>query len=103
DLHITVAVASYSAVRPAASVLFPAVIVYLGTRTARTGTMLPEIVFFSEFKDTLRRDAHLFVPDLKRLVIIHIYGRIQSVRIQAYYLCEELPCPLDRFLLEIVS
>src|SRR5699024_2749729 len=65
--------------------------------------MLPEIIFFTKLKDTIRRYAYLVVPDLKRLVIVHIYRRIQAVRIKTDYLCKEFPCPLDRFLFEIVS
>src|SRR5699024_7597563 len=65
--------------------------------------MLPEVVFFSEFEDPLRRNTHLLIPDFKRLIVIHIDRRIQTVRIQSYYVCQELPCPLDRLFLEIIS
>ena len=103
DLHITVTLAAYCTVRLATAVLLPAVIIDLRAGAAGARTVLPEVVSFSEFEDPLRRDSHLFVPDLKRLVILLIYGRIQPVRIQSYDLCQKLPGPLDGFIFEIIS
>ena len=65
--------------------------------------MLPEIVFFSEAKDSLRGDADLFVPDLKCFVIVLINGRIQTIRIQSYNLCQKFPGPVDGFILKVIS
>ena len=103
DLHIAVALTAYRTVRLAAAVLLSAVIIDLRAGAAGAGTMLPEVVPFSEFEDPLCRDPHFFVPDLKRLVIFLIYGRIQSVRIQSHDLGQKLPGPLDGFLFKIVS
>ena len=103
DLHITVTVTAYCTVRLAASVFFASVIIYFRAGTAWTGTVLPEVVFFSELKDPLSRDPHFLVPDLKCLVIIHIHRRIETLRIKPDHIGQELPRPLDRFLFEIIA
>ena len=41
--------------------------------------MLPEVVFLSKTEDSLSRNALLLIPELKCLIIILIYGRIQTV------------------------
>ena len=102
-LHVPVAVAAHRAVRLPASVFLAPVIVYFRTGTARTGAVLPEIVLFAELEDALCRDADFFIPYLERLVIVHIDGRIETVRIQSHHLGQELPCPCDGFFFEIVS
>ena len=101
--HVTVALTSDGASRFAAAVFFTAVIVNLRTRTARACTMLPEVVFFSKTKDTLRCNADLFVPDLERFLIVLVNRRIQSFRVQSDYLGQKLPGPGDRFVFEIIA
>src|SRR5699024_7972842 len=103
DLHIAVTVAAYRTVRFAASVFLASVIIHFRAGAAGTGTVLPEVIFFSEYKDPFRRNTDLLVPDLKSFIVIHINGRIQTVRIKTYYICQEFPCPLDRFFFKIVS
>ena len=65
--------------------------------------MLPEVILFSETEDTLCRDADLFVPDIKSLIVVKIYRRIQAVGIQTDYLCQELPAPGESFFFEVIS
>ena len=65
--------------------------------------MLPEVVLFSETEDTLRSDADLFVPDIESLIVILVDGGIETVRIQAYDLSQELPAPCDGFMFEIIA
>ena len=65
--------------------------------------MLPEVVFLAEFIDAVLRDHHLFVPDLIGFVIAFIYGRIQTLGIQADDLGQELPCPRNGLILEIIA
>ena len=103
DFHITVAFTTYRTIRAAASVFFPSVIIDLGTRTAWAGTMLPEIVCFSKTENTLCRDPHFLIPDFECLFIFFVYGRIQSVWIQTYYLCQKFPGPFDCFILKVIS
>ena len=86
DFHVTVTLATYSTVWPAAAVLLATVIVNLRTWPTWSGTVLPEIILFSKLEDPLGRNPNLFVPDLKRLVIIYIYGRIQTIRIKTHHL-----------------
>ena len=69
-LDVTVALTANGTARLAAAVLLTAVIVDLGTWTARTCAMLPEVVLFAEAEDLLCRNTDLFIPDVKCLVII---------------------------------
>ena len=91
DLHITVALASHGTVRTSASVFLASVIINLRTRSARSGTMLPEVVLFSKTEDPLCRDSHLLIPDLERFLIFFIDRRIQSVCIQTYNFGQKFP------------
>ena len=69
-LDVTVALTAYGTARFAAAILLAAVIVDLGTRTARTCAMLPEVVLFAEAEDLLCRNTNFFVPDVEGLIII---------------------------------
>ena len=105
DLDIAVAVAADSAVGLAAAVLFAAVIVDLRAGAAGAGAVLPEVIFFPEAENALRGDADLLVPDLKSLIIIHINGGIEAVRVQAHPVGagQEFPAPVDGFPLEVIA
>ena len=103
DFHETVAVAARLGVIFISHILFAAVIVDFRTRTARTGAVLPEIVFLAELVDTVFRNTDLVSPDCQSFVILEVDRRIQSVRVKAYNVCQEFPCPVDRFSLEIVT
>ena len=102
DLDIAVSVTAHGTLRPAAAVLLTPVIVNLGAGTAGAGAMLPEIILFPETENSLRRNSHFLVPDLKRLVVIFIDGRIEPVRVKSHHLRQKLPCPGDCLMLEIV-
>ena len=65
--------------------------------------MLPEIVFFSEPEDFFFRNTDLFVPDVKGFVVILVYRRIQSLRIQSDRLGQELPAPGKSFFFKIIT
>ena len=91
NFDITVAVTAYGTVRFAAAILFSSVIVNLGTWTAGTCTVLPEVVFFTKTEDTLSRNTYFFIPDIKCFIIFHIYRWIKTVRIKTYHLCQKLP------------
>ena len=103
DLHVTIAVAAYGTSGLAAAISFSAVIVDLRAGTAGACSVLPEVVFLAEAKDTLRRDALLLVPDLESFIVILVDGRVQTVGIQANHLGEEFPRPCDGFLLKVVA
>lgn len=102
-LNITVALAAHRAVRAAAAVLFPSVIVYLGTGAAWTGAVLPEVVLFAELKNTFCRNPDFLIPDVKGLVILQVYAGIQPVGIQSHHFCQELPCPGNCLMFKIVA
>ena len=69
-LNVTVALTAYGTARLAAAILLAAVIVDLGTRTARTCAMLPEVILFAEAEDLLSRNTNLLVPDVECLIIV---------------------------------
>ena len=102
DFHIAVTFAAYCTVRTSTAVLFSTVIVYLRTRATRTGTVFPEIIFFSKTEDSLRCNSNLFVPDLPCLVILFVYRWIETLRIKTNNFCQEFPCPMNRFSFEDV-
>ena len=102
DLHEAVAFAAHDILR-SVSVLLAAVIVNLGAGAAGAGAVLPEIVLLAELVDVIRRDMHVVQPDVVGLLVIHIHGRIQTVRVQTDALRQEFPCPRNRFLLEIIA
>ena len=105
DLHIAVAVTADRTAGLAAAVLRAAVVVNLRARTARTRTMLPEVILLAETENTFRRDTDILIPDFERLVIIHVDGRIQAVRVNANPLRagQEFPAPGNGFLLEVIA
>ena len=102
-LDIPVALAAHGASRLAAAVLGATVIVDLGTGTAGTGSVLPEVVGLAEAEDPLGRDAHHLVPDLKGFLVLQVDGGIQPVRLQAYHFRQKLPGPGNGVLLEVVA
>ena len=65
--------------------------------------MLPEVVFLAELVDALSRDVHVVEPDVIGFVIAFVNGRIESLGIEADPLGQKLPCPRNRFFLEIVA
>ena len=103
DLHIAVAVAADGAAGLAAAILLAAVIIDLGAGAARAGAMLPEVVLLAEAENAVGRDADLLVPDLERLVVVLIDGRIQAVLLEAADLRQEFPAPGNCLMLEIVA
>ncbi len=64
--------------------------------------MFPEVVFLAEAENLFSRNADLLVPDVERLVVIQIDGRIQAVLIKADDLRQEFPGPGNGFVLEII-
>ena len=103
DLDVPVAVAADGAAGLAAAVLLAAVIIDLGARAARAGAMLPEVILLAEAENAVGRDADLPVPDLERLVVVLIDGRIQAVLLEAADLRQEFPAPGNGLMLEIVA
>ena len=65
--------------------------------------MLPEVVFFAKTVDSLFRDSDLLVPDAESLIIVKVNGRIETVCRDSYAFSQELPCPVDRFCLEVIA
>ena len=65
--------------------------------------MLPEVVFFAKTVDSLFRDSDLLVPDAESLIIVKVNGRIETVCRDSYAFGQELPCPVDRFCLEVIA
>ena len=87
NLHVTVAITAYLTVWLATAIFFTTVIVNLRARTARTCTMLPEIITLTclwisvESSDALRRNSNFLSPDFKCLFILTVNRWIKTIRI----------------------
>ena len=105
DLHIAVAVAAGRAVRLAAAVFLAAVKIDLRAGAARAGAVLPEVIVLAEAGDAALGDANLVAPDVERLVVLFIHGRIQPLGVEAdpVRARQKLPRPSDGFMLEVVA
>ena len=103
DLHIAVAFAAGLAVGRATAVLFAAVEVDLGARTAGTRAVLPEVVSLAEANDVLLGNADLVAPDVECFVVFLVDGRPKQIRGDLESYGEELPSPFDSLLLEVVA
>ena len=105
DLHIAVAVAAGRAVRLAAAVGFAAVKIDLRAGAARAGAMLPEVIVLAEAGDAALGDADLVAPDVERLVVLFIHGRVQPLGVETdpVRARQKLPRPGDGFMLEVVA
>ena len=105
DLHIAVAVAAGRAVRLAAAVFLAAVKIDLRAGAARAGAVLPEVIVLAEAGDAALRDADLVAPDVERLVVLFIHGRVQPLWVEAdpVRARQKLPRPGDGFMLEVVA
>ena len=102
DLNIPVTVTSYCTSRLSAAILFSTVIINLGTRSARSRAMLPEVVLFPKTENALLWNSYLLMPDIPRLVILKINRRIQTLRIKSHNLCQKLPGPADCLFFEVI-
>ena len=105
DLHEAVAVASRTATGLAAAVLLAAVKVDLGAGSAGTGAVFPEVVFLAELGDALRGDADDVVPEVERLLIVHVDGGPQLFgrNVQPFGGGQEFPRPRNRLFFEVVA
>ncbi len=102
ELYEPVAVAARFTIRSAAPVCLAPVQMYLGTGTARTCAVLPEIILLAEFYDPAFRKSS-FLPYIICLVIFQINGHPEFVLGQIQDVGYKLPCPADSLLLEIIA
>ena len=83
--HETVALTAYFTVRAATSVFLASIIINLRTWTARTSTMLPEVIALTSLRitvetcDAVSRHTNFLGPDIVRFVILSIDGWIQAI------------------------
>ena len=103
DLHKTVTVAAYSTIRLAATVFLATVVVNLGTRAARTGTVLPEVVGLAQASDSLCRHANFLGPNLKSFLILFINRGIKTLRIHSQDFSQKLPAHCQRLRLKVIA
>ena len=103
DLHVAVAVAAYGTTRLAAAILLASVIIYFGTGTAGACAVLPEVILLAEAEDPLCRNPDFLIPDVERLVVLQVNGRIQTILVQSHHLGQELPGPVNRLVLEVIA
>ncbi len=105
DLDIAVAVTAHGAPGLAAAILLAAVVVNLRAGAAGTRAVLPEVVLLAEAENLLGGDADLVMPDVPGLVVVHIHGGIEALRIKPHPLggSQKLPAPGDGLMLEVVA
>ena len=65
--------------------------------------MLPEVVFLSQMDHPFGRQSDVLCPDVVCLVVILVNGCPQFIHGHFQNLGDVLPCPGERFLLEIVA
>ena len=103
DLHEAIAIAANLTFRSAAANAFAAIEVDLRARTARTGTMFPEVILFAETNDTFWRNTNLFSPDLCCFIVLFINRDPQFVCRNFQNLSQKFPCPCSCFYFEIIA
>ncbi len=103
DLYIAVTLTTHGTSRFVAAVFLSAVKINLRGGATWSRAVLPEVIFFAKAEDTLLCHPDLFIPDIKCLIILFVYRRIQTVLWNLQYLCKELPRPGNGLMLEIVS
>ena len=103
NLNVAVAIAAHLAVGLSAAESDAAVIVNLRAGTAGTCAVLPEVVLFAEAEDAVRRNAHFLVPDVKCLIVIEVYRRIQTILRKAYDLRQKLPAPGNGLVFKVIA
>ena len=97
-----VALAAGAAVRLAAAVLFAAVEIYFGAGTAGTAAVLPEIVRLAEPDYMIGGHAHLFIPQLVRLVVLFVDGGVKQIFGNLQGFRQKFPAPLYCLGFEII-
>ena len=104
DLHIAVAVTAHAAGRLAAAILGAAVEVDLRAGAARTGAVLPEVVFLAQTDHVVGGNAHLLGPDVVSLIVLFVDGDVQLILRDSHPLVgsQELPCPGNDLFLEVI-
>ena len=105
DFHEAVAIAAGTAVRITAAVLDTAVKVDFGAGTARTGTVLPEVVSLAKAGDALSGHTDDLVPKLECLFVLFVNRGPQLVlgNCQPFGRGQELPSPRNCLVLEVVA
>ena len=105
DFNITVAVTAYRACRLTAAKLLAAVIIDFRAGAAGACAVFPEVIFLAKTEDTIRSDADLFVPDIKRFIVFKIDRGVKTIRLKPYPFRrgEEFPAPGNRFMLEVIT
>ena len=76
DLHIAIAVAAYGTARLATAILLASVIIDFRAGAAGTCAVLPEVVLLAKPEDSVCRNADFLIPDIERLVVLQVNGRI---------------------------
>ncbi len=67
------------------------------------GAGRPEVVVLAHAGDAAGRDLDLPVPDVERLVVVQVDRDRQALAVDLQRVGQELPRPVDRFLLEVIA
>ncbi len=103
NFHKAVAVTAHLTVGTAAAVFFAAVIMDFRAGTARTCSVLPEIVRLAHAVNVRGLYADSLCPDVVSLVILFVNGNIKLFGVYFHDLCEKLPRPRNDLFFEIIA
>ncbi len=76
---------------------------YLAARTARSRTMLPEIIFFAKTNNSVMWNTDIILPNLLSLVVAFVYSYPKAIGRDLKSFSEKFPCPCYGFGLEIIA
>ena len=103
NFYIAVAFAANCTIRFAAALFRSTVKVNFRTWAAWTGTVFPEVIFFSQTNHMRFCNANVLGPQIIRFIIIFKYRNIQLIFRHFQNLGKEFPCPFNGFYLEVIS
>ena len=109
NLNKAVTVTANLAIWFATTVFDTSIIIDFRTGTARSSTMLPEIITRSSFWvpikacDLFRRYTNLIDPDMISFLIFAVDRRIKSLWVQSDHFGQKLPAPVQCLMFKIIS
>ena len=101
DFQITVAITAYSTVRTATAPFLTKIDINLRVRTAWTRADFPEIIIQTNYMRRIK--AWLLLPNFLSFLIIWINGSPELILWKFQNLSQELPCPRNSLLFEVIT
>ena len=109
NFHKTVTFTTNLTVRISTAVFLSTIIINLRTWSARSCSMLPEVVTCSCLRITVKTcntlwcNANFLVPDFKGFFVLSINRWIQAVSLKSKHFCQKFPGPCNCFVLKVIT